>query len=621
MKIIDIKVMRGPNIWSTYRQKVIVMKLDLQGSEHFPTNKIDGFAERIEALLPSLYDHECSEDKPGGFFERVREGTWLGHVVEHVALELQTLAGMDCGYGRTRSARIHGVYYVVFTYEIEKAGIYAAKAAVQLVTALRDGNSYDINKDIEELVRIREAEGLNKFAQSVIEKARKKSIPYKIEANDIIRLGQGVYQHKIDEHSLADYTSVSSLIDIVYPGTANGRIPIVAVTGTNGKTTVTRLVAHLAKTAGHAVGYCTTDGVYINNEPIENGDCTGPASADKVLLDPRIDFAVLECARGGILRSGLGFDKCDISIITNITSDHLGLGDIETLEELQKVKAVVAHSTFNDGYTILNAEDDLVYAIRKKVDCRIALFGLKWSDRLERHTQMGGMAAYIDDGYFTISRHGYRTRIARVNDVPLTLNGRASCMIQNILPCLLVASIRQFSPDNIRTALQTFIPGPDMTPGRMNLFRFGDVEVMLDYVHNEDGMKHLAQFMEKTDCGRKIGIITSPGDRRNEDIRKMGHDSAKIFDELIIRHDREGRGRSNEDITRLLKEGIRQSGIAVHTTIVSDEIEAIKYALANAQPGDFIVVCSEKVQESIAFLSSLEKQQSFLAATAEKIQL
>lgn len=613
--------MRGPNVWSTYRQKVIVMKLDLQGSEHFPTNKIDGFAERIEALLPSLYEHECSEDKPGGFFERVREGTWLGHVVEHVALELQSLAGMECGYGRTRSARIHGVYYVVFTYEIEKAGIYAAKAAVELVTALRDGSTYDVTKDIEELVRIREAEGLSEFASNVIHEARKKCIPHKVIADNSIRLGQGIYQHIIDEKSIDAGTSVSSLIETVYPGKATGRIPLVAVTGTNGKTTVTRLIAHLAKMAGHTVGYCTTDGVYVHEDTVENGDCTGPVSAERILYDPRIDFAVLECARGGILRSGLGFDKCDISVITNITSDHLGLGDIETLEELQKVKAVVAHSTFDDGYAILNADDDLVYAIKNKVDCKIALFGLNWSNRLERHTQMGGLAAYIDDGYFTISHHGYRTRIAKVNDVPLTLNGRASCMIQNILPSLLVAMIRHFPIDRIKSALQAFIPGPDMTPGRMNIFRFGDVEVMLDYAHNEDGMRHLARFLEKTDCGRKIGIITSPGDRRNEDIRKMGHASATIFDELIIRHDKEGRGRSNEEITRLLKDGIRQAGTGIHTTIVSDEIEAIKFALANAQPGDFIVICSEKVQESIDFLRFLEKRGDFSRRPQEKIQL
>jgi UDP-N-acetylmuramyl tripeptide synthase len=605
--------MRGPNIWSSYRRKVIVMKLDLQGSEHFPTSRINGFAERIEALLPSLYEHECSEDKPGGFFERVREGTWLGHVVEHVALELQSLAGMECGYGRTRSARIHGVYYVVFTYEIEKAGIYAAKAAVDLVTALRDGNSYDIDKDIRELVRIRESEGMNAFAKTVTDEARKKCIPYKMEANGSIRLGQGIYQHIIDEHSIQPGTTASSLIDTLYPGKSNGRIPLVAVTGTNGKTTVTRLIAHLAKTAGHAVGYCTTDGVYINDEVIDPGDCTGPTSAEKVLYDPRVDFAVLECARGGILRSGLGFDKCDIGIITNITSDHLGLGDIETLEELQKVKAVVAHSTLDNGYVILNADDDLVYAIKNKVDCKIALFGLEWNNRLERHTQMGGIAAFIENDYFTISRHGYRTRIAKVDEVPLTLDGRASCMIQNILPCLLVATIRHFNIEHIRSALQTFIPGPDMTPGRMNIFRFGDVEVMLDYAHNEDGMKHLAQFMEKTECGRKIGIITSPGDRRNDDMRKMGHDSALIFDEIIIRHDKDCRGRTNEEITRLLKEGIRQAGTGIHTTIVSEEIEAIKYALANAQPGDFIAVCSEQVRETIDFLKSLEKQRQTFA--------
>lgn len=601
--------MRGPNVWSSYRQKVIVMKLDLQGHEHLPSNKIEGFADRLQALMPSLYEHECSENKPGGFFERLNEGTWLGHVIEHVALELQSLAGMDCGYGRTRSARIHGVYYVVFSYEFERAGIYAAKAAVALVTALAANERYDVEKDVEELVRIRKAEELNEFGKAVLNEAKRKGIPYKLEPGGKIRLGQGIYQNIIDESVLNAGSSVASIINTLYPGKANGRIPLISITGTNGKTTVTRLIAHLARVAGHSVGYCTTDGVYIQDEIIENGDCTGPVSAEKVIYDPRIDFAVLECARGGILRSGLGFDKCDISIITNITSDHLGLGDIETLEELQKVKAVVAHSTFEDGYVILNADDDMVYAIKNKVDSKIALFGLSWSDRLERHTQMGGIAAYIDDGYFTISRHGYRTRLAKVAEVPLTLNGRASCMIQNILPCLLVATIREFSQSSIRNGLQTFIPGYNMTPGRMNIFKFGDFEVMLDYAHNQDGMKHLGRFLERTECGRKIGIITSPGDRRNDDIRQMGLDSARIFDEIIIRHDADGRGRSYDEITRLLKDGMRQSGRSVPTAIVSDEIEAIRYAVMHAQPGDFIVVCSENVRRSIDFLKEMEKSR------------
>lgn len=227
------------------------------------------------------------------------------------------------------------------------------------------------------------------------------------------------------------------ILNMLYPPNLTSRIPIVAVTGTNGKTSVVRLIAHLARFANHHTGYTTTDGIYINNKLIYNGDCSGPASAQAVLYDPEVDYAVLECARGGILRSGLGFDECDISVITNVTEDHLGLNEIHTLEELAQVKAVVARSTKETGYAILNADDNLTYDLRNDLTCNIAFFSMFESPRIRKHCSLGGLAAYLDQGHVIVQRGSERTVLADVKSIPLSFQGTASGMILNILAATL----------------------------------------------------------------------------------------------------------------------------------------------------------------------------------------
>ena len=867
MEIVSVKVMRGPNYWSTYRKQLIVMKLDLQEAEQQPTNKIDGFSERIEALIPSLYEHRCSEKKPGGLFERIKKGTWLGHVIEHIALEIQSLAGMPCGFGRTRSADKKGVYNVVFAYQVESAGIYAAKAAVRIAEALKNNQPYNIEEDIKALIEINKNEGIGPSTQSILNAAKKRGIPYKrLDDNSFIMLGQGINQKLLhattasttscvgvdvasnkqatkqllaqnfipvpkgkvvyNEEELSDaisaidfqvvikpldgnqgrgittniktekeaqeafkkaqqianavvveqfikgmdfrflvinykleavarrtpamitgddHSTIQKLIDnvnsapergdghektltrikidaqtlsilarknltldsvlpegevlflkdtanlstggtardvtasvhpqniflaeriarlmnldicgidivtedvtqpitaktgavvevnagpgfrmhlaptqgtprnvgeavvkMLYPNGAPSRIPIVAITGTNGKTTTTRLIAHLAKNAGKSVGYTTTDGIYIQDQQVYSGDCSGPVSAEAVLRDPIVDFAVLETARGGILRAGLAFDKCNISIITNITEDHLGLNDINTLEDLAKVKSVVARSTFDDGFAILNADDDIVYALKDELDCNIALFSLDENNpRIISHCE-GGWAAIVEKGNFTICKGEWRIRIARVTEVPLTLDGRATSMIKNILPAILAASLSDFDTKIIRKALQCFVPGPELTPGRMNIMKVRNFEVMIDYVHNTDGFKELKDFMQRVQATVKTGIVGCAGDRRDEDIRMMGRYAAEIFDEIIIRHDKDGRGRTNDEITELIIEGIKSVSPEMEITIVSDEVEALSYAMEYAVKGSFIVVCSDEIQKSIEFVTAQQQQR------------
>ncbi len=869
MNIITINVLRGPNYWSVYWKNLIVMTLDLGEWEQRPTNTIDGFGETLQRWMPSLKSHHCSEGVEGGFFLRVRDGTWLGHVIEHIALEMQTLAGMDCAFGRTRSTNKEGVYHVVFSYELESAGLYAAQAAVRLVENLLKNVEHPLDQDIQELKRLHTNEKFGPSTLSIVKEAERRHIPYtRLNHQSLVMLGQGCHQKKIcasvasstssiavdlasdkhatrnllsqshipvpvgtvisdiseledaiqqigfplvtkpingnhgrgvtsrittleqartgflDAHKIStqviverfingmdyrflvidyklvavakrtpamimgdDATSIKELIhqansdprrgndhenmltkihvdlatesilsenrltldsvlpigeilllkdtanlssggtardvtDLVHPHNrfmaeriarlmnldicgidimaedinipitaANGavievnagpglrmhlsptkgmprnvaepllhmlyptddqaRIPIVAVTGTNGKTTVTRLIAHFAQAAGHHTGFTTTDGITIDGTSIHQGDCSGPASAATVLRDPIVDFAVLECARGGILRAGLGFDHCDISVVTNVSDDHLGLNDIHTLEQMANVKAVVPESTFDHGFAILNADDDLVYAMKDKLHCNIALFSTDASnERILNHCQDGGLAATIESNHFVINRGGWRTRIAEVNHVPLTFSGKCGFMIENILPALLVASIRDFPIETIQSALKTFIPSPELTPGRMNHFRFKEFDLMVDYAHNASGYVHMKHYLDQVSATRKTGIISATGDRRDEDIRNLGRYAAQIFENIIIKHDRDSRGRTKDELSRLLVEGIREINQTIPVQVISNEIESIQQAMDQAIPGEFLFMCAGDIPSTLSYVKqqvNLEK--------------
>ena len=264
------------------------------------------------------------------------------------------------------------------------------------------------------------------------------------------------------------------VVDKLFPNHGDtGRIPIIAITGTNGKTTTTRLIAHIAKMKGYRVGYTTSDGVYIQNRLLMKGDCTGPASAEFVLKDPTVNFAVLECARGGLLRAGLGFKKCDVGIVTNVAADHLGLKGIHTIEQLAKVKGVIPETVLPNGYAILNADDDLVYEMRRSINCNLALFSMdEENPRIKALQKLGGITAIYENGYVTICRGTWKMRIMKAENIPLTYGGKAIFMIQNILPAVIAANVRGIGIEDMKVALETFIPSASQTPGRLNLFKF-----------------------------------------------------------------------------------------------------------------------------------------------------
>ncbi|RYZ50465.1 MAG: cyanophycin synthetase, partial [Sphingobacteriales bacterium] len=390
------------------------------------------------------------------------------------------------------------------------------------------------------------------------------------------------------------------VIDMLYPPGTSARIPIIAISGTNGKTTTTRLIAHIVKQMGHKVGYTTTDGVYIQNQMMMRGDCTGPVSAEFVLRDPTVDFAVLECARGGILRAGLGFHNCDVAVVTNVAADHLGLQAIDTMEKLAKVKAVVTKTVLPQGYAILNADDDLVYAMREGLDCKVALFSLDENNpRIKDHCAKGGLAAVYEHGYVTVLKGTWKIRIEKVTDIPLTFSGKATFNIANVLGATLAAYVSDFKTEDLRQALQTFIPSPAMTPGRMNIFRFRNFTVMLDYAHNTHGIQAIGKFVASIEAPVKVGIVAGVGDRRDEDIISLGEESAKIFDEIIIRQDKNLRGRTEEEIIQLISEGIRNIDSSKKIAVFRRENEAIDYALQNAVKDSFITIISDVVPDAL----------------------
>lgn len=875
MKIREINAMRGPNYWSVRRHKLIVMVLDLEKMEDYPSNKIPGFIDRLKEMFPTMYSHRCSVGEPGGFFQRVEEGTWMGHIIEHIALEIQTLAGMDTGFGRTRDYGEVGVYNVVFSYMEESVGRYAAEVSVKICEALIAAETYDLDPDIQRMRELRESSRLGPSTGSIVEEAESRGIPWiRLNQYSLCQLGYGANQKRIQatvtsetssigvelacdkedtkylleqaevevprgdiisrESSLEeacryvgyplvikpidgnhgrgitvdiqnyedalvafhaakevsrrvivekyitgeDYrllvinnvlvagakrtpahvvgdgsSTVQQLIDetnrdprrgyghekvltqitvndltktiikdagktldsvldegetlilkdtanlstggtaeditdIIHPANVSmaeriskiidldicgidimttditqplsetggavlevnagpgfrmhlapttglprnvaspvidklfprqgdtGRIPITAITGTNGKTTTSRLIAHMAKMKGHRVGYTTSDGVYIQNRLLMTGDCTGPASAEFVLKDPTVNFAVLECARGGLLRAGLGFKNCDVAVVTNVAADHLGLKGIHTIEQLARVKGVIPETVLPDGYAILNADDDLVYEMRRSINCNLALFSMdEENTRIKALQRRGGLTAVHENGYVTICKGEWKMRIMKAEAIPLTYGGKAEFMIQNVLAAVLAAHVQGIRIEDMKVALETFIPSAAQTPGRLNLFKFENFTILLDYAHNPAGMRALKKFADKLEASHRVCIIAGIGDRREEDNNMIGSIAAEMSDEIIIRQDKRLRGKTEEELIKMLDDGIKMKNPKIKTTIIPSEREAITHAVNNAKKNSLIILCSDVVPDALDLVQKFKEQE----ASGEKV--
>lgn len=405
------------------------------------------------------------------------------------------------------------------------------------------------------------------------------------------------------------------IVELMFPEAENGRIPIVAITGTNGKTTTSRLMAYLAQKAGYFTGFTTTDGIYMNGKLIAKGDFTGPKSSEVILTEASVEFAVLECARGGMLRSGLAFDQCNVGIVTNVAEDHLGMKGINTIEDMARVKSVIPKTVAPDGYAVLNADDDLVYKMREEVNCKIALFSLDENNpRIIEHCAEGGLAATVHKGNITLFIGEHKVMVEKVDKIPLTMGGKAPFMIHNVLAAVLACHVSGFDMAKTAKALRTFHPSAEQTPGRMNMFRFRDFEVMVDYAHNPPSMHALGQYLNNLTGKHKVGIITGVGDRRDEDMINMGRAAANMFDEIIIRVDKDTRGRNPKDIIALVREGIRSVNKEVPIDVIPNEEEAINYAVHQADPGSLVVVATEKVEKAISMVKELQAKEEFYSA-------
>jgi cyanophycin synthetase len=269
---------------------------------------------------------------------------------------------------------------------------------------------------------------------------------------------------------------------------------------------------------------------------------------------------------------------------------------------------VVPKSVASSGYSILNADDDLVYQMKDQVESKVALFsGHSENPRIRIHVEKGGIAAWVEDQWFIFCRNSQKQRIMPVTDVPLTFNGTAACMIMNILPAIISAFICKIPVRQLHSALLSFKPSPENTPGRMNQFDFSHFMLMIDYAHNEGGYQELKTYAAQVTASIKTGVIAATGDRREQDISNLGSLAAEIFDELIIRHDKDGRGRTNDQITGLLLEGIKKIKPKMPVTVISDEIEAINYAVTHAQKGAWIFVNTDNVNESLAFAKRIHQ--------------
>jgi cyanophycin synthetase len=833
MRILQTQTLRGPNYWSIRRNKLIVMQLALEELTEKTSNEIPGFYEGVIQVLPSLIEHHCSRGHRGGFLERIKEGTLMGHIVEHIALELQELAGMPVGFGRTRETSTPGVFNVAFEYVEEQAGRYAGRAAVRLCQSIVETGTYssvELEKDLRDLQELHASTALGPSTETIIKEAEARKIPWMwLSARAMLQLGYGAKQKRIqatlsnntsilavelacdkegtknilgnagvpvpkgtvieyldeleqaiadvggypivikpldgnhgrgitinindvEEAELAydlasrasktrsviveqyyqgndhrvlvingkvvavaervpahvrgngkdtirqlieltnedprrgnghdnvltkivvDQTSLTvlqkqgydldsilpfqeiaylratanlstggvaidrtdeihphniwlaqrvakiigldiagidivtsdiskpldetkgvivevnaapgfrmhaapsyglprnvgaSVLEMLFPEQTPSRIPIVAITGTNGKTTTTRLTAHIYRQTDKVVGFTATDGIYIQEYLVEQGDNTGPYSAGMILRDPTVEVAVLETARGGILRSGLAFDSCDIGVVLNVAADHLGLGGIDTIEQMARVKAVVAEAVKADGYAILNADDPLVAAMAEKLNCNVAYFSMNPDNPIiMEHSRRNGLAAVYEHGYLAILEGKWTLRIEKAINIPMTMGGKAPFMIANALASCLAA----------------FAQGVDIE--------------LIDYAHNPHGFKAVGDFVRNWQ-GNKIAVVGGPGDRRDEDLILLGNISAQIFDQILIKEDQDPRGRKLGEVAEIIQKGVYQIGADKTHEIILDETEAINKALNQAQKGSLVVIFPEKIASAI----------------------
>ncbi|MGM0914672.1 MAG: cyanophycin synthetase [Pseudomonadota bacterium] len=857
MNILEHRALRGPNYYSRY--PAIFLRLDIGELEEKPSDLVPGIVERITALLPTLQEHRCSVGRPGGFLERLERGTWAGHVVEHVAIELQNLIGFSVGYGKTVDSYEPGIYNVVYRYRDEACGLAAGIEAVDLVERLFAGEAIDMPAIIDRLKQVRDAHMLGPSTAAIVEAANQRGIPHTrlSEENSYIQFGQGHRQQRIqatvtghtdligygiaddkewtkqvlgdagipvplgrvcgsfdealdavrdigypvavkpvignhgrgvstnieDDPSLRDAFDIAAqrnpsviveqyirgedhrllvidnklvaaarrrpahvvgdgvatlqalvdeenkdprrgighenlltriqldeqslrligqqnltlqsiipagemvflkptanlstggtatdvtddvhpevryvaeriarlvgldiigidllaetlsrpleeqsaavvevnagpgfrmhlspthgegrdvarpVIDMLFPDSeATGRIPIVAVTGTNGKTTTVRLLSHLLRQAGRHVGMACTGTIEVDNHVILRGDYSGPQAAAIVLREPTVECAVLEVARGGIMRRGLGFDECDVGVLLNIASDHLGEHDIHTLDELARCKTVVIDAVRPGGTAVLNADDPRVLAGQEWARGNIIFFTLDPDSRpVRRHVRDQGVAFTVHEERLVMRQGQVEAEVMPVVDVPITFEGHARFNVANALAASAAGYALGLSIADIQRGLQTFHPTPGQNPGRTNLIDANGMKVLIDYGHNVPALAALSELVACIPARRRISVASAPGNRRDEDLFTLGTLLARMHDALFI-YETDARGRASGDTARLLREGAESVSGACRVEVIMEESRAVDRAFDEAGEGDLLVLLIDDVDGAI----------------------
>jgi cyanophycin synthetase len=383
-----------------------------------------------------------------------------------------------------------------------------------------------------------------------------------------------------------------------------GRIPLVAVTGVNGKTTTTRLIAHILAQTGKKVGFTCTEGIYIGNRRIDTGDCSGPQSAQNLLLNPQVEAAVLETARGGILRAGLGFDRCDVSVVTNIgQGDHLGLADIDSLEKLARVKRTIVEATHADGAAVLNAADPFVVEMAEYSPASVLYFARSPENVvLVEHRNRGGRAVTVSDGEIVLCDGRREVPLMPIARVPLTHGGRIAFQVENVLAAVGAAWSMGLAREVIRAGLETFAADMQTLPGRFNLLEIHGATVIVDYGHNVSSLAAMIDAMAQFPQQRRTVVYTAAGDRRNCDMIRQGELLAGAFDKVILYEDQYVRGRNQGEIMSLLRQGMTSSGRAVEVDEIKGVFPAIEMALDNAGEGELILLQCDTVDETVDFV-------------------
>jgi UDP-N-acetylmuramyl tripeptide synthase len=592
------------------------MRLDLQNLAERETCEFPGFNEKLLQVLPGLREHHCARGHAGGFVERLQEGTYFSHTVEHVALELTDAVEISVNRGKTVWSGTPGVYLVAVEYKSEAAMRKLLYTAVDLVEALLRGEEFDLDTRIREAKAVAPDCKLAPSTRAIVAAADRRGIPWvRVDGGNALRLGYGKYRRYV-EGTIADKAQfqagdvASAIVDMLYPPGTASRIPIVSITGTNGKTTVTRMIGHILAQSGRSVGMTTTEGIWIRGEQVECGDTTGPWSAGVVLSDDCVDVAVLETARGGLFRAGLGYDWSDVSVMTNIELDHIGQDGIETIEDIVWIKQLVAERVREGGTLVLNADDERLVELSRKerilrVPKRIVFFSLRAENPVVAdHVRSGGTAyALRGDWIVELTPEG-EAPLAKINDIPVCLGGLAGFQTANAMAAL--AAVRAIGVDRkvAAEALQQFQSDRN-NAGRMNLYCVNDRYILLDYGHNPAALQAICDLVTRWPAGKAIGVVGLPGDRSDSLLAESARVAGCGFDAVVIREDKDLRGRSPGEMPELLRRVISEAYPELPLEVVPDEVEAIRYAMSLTNEGDVVVVFAEKVAEAVQTIAGM----------------